>query len=620
MIKATLSRRFAVTAATLGDAAGVKITFGGSPSTDGRSITLPPIPEDWSEEKAWEFLGDLTHECGHIRFTDFAAKRGKTPFERSLENALEDTRIERAMGRIFQGAERLFRESQAETTKDLVKKVDGCDKVPASRLITLYVLAHTEGQLLCRPDCNELARACRKALMPLLGKPVLDQIGDIAMKVEHSTSTQDVMQIRKELMKVLAKVQTPEEQSQQSRQSGQSQQSGSESNSNSQQGDGQSQDQGQQDGGQQGQSESGSESNQSSGKGEQNGSGQQDGQSQQNASAGGQQSASETGQDSQDTSSESQPGSSSSSGGSILDALNSATQEECEAEIVKDLQSQIKKMIKKMPKTSLTYNVDLTGRIRPPGSDTEAGRRIVREARERTAAAGAALSGIIRGKARVSSYLSTSGRGIDGSKIARLAVGNTKIFKRREESVAKAAAVHVLLDLSGSMRGKAQKVACAATLGLVGALEKFPQASCGFSVFPARAAFPPVSGSHQTLGCVTVKGHDERLDSPSVMARVANLAARGNTPLEEALQHAELRLLAQPQNRKVLFVITDGDVSKAEWRRAEAMTQAGWSVFGIFIGVTPPQEVLEWLTDGQRISDLEELRKALFEFAKRSFH
>ena len=89
--------------AALGAKYDVNVVFGGSPATDGKTITLPHWPMDDPHMRN-ALYGLVLHEAGgHIRQTDFDLLRSKlnrlkdvhVNTWKSLENILEDVRIER---------------------------------------------------------------------------------------------------------------------------------------------------------------------------------------------------------------------------------------------------------------------------------------------------------------------------------------------------------------------------------------------------------------------------------------------------------------------------------------------------------------------------------------------
>ncbi len=94
-----------IVAAALGRKFGVEVGVGGHEArTDGRHIQIPAVPDDpASRDLAW---GYLAHEAAHVRYTDFgvygeAAREG--PLQETLQNRIEDVRIERELARPYPG-------------------------------------------------------------------------------------------------------------------------------------------------------------------------------------------------------------------------------------------------------------------------------------------------------------------------------------------------------------------------------------------------------------------------------------------------------------------------------------------------------------------------------------
>ena len=101
----TLRNALPIVAAALGRKFGVEVGVGGHAAcTDGRHIQIPDIPDDpASRDLAW---GYLAHEAAHVRYTDFAvygeaAREG--PLQETLQNRIEDVRIERELARPYPG-------------------------------------------------------------------------------------------------------------------------------------------------------------------------------------------------------------------------------------------------------------------------------------------------------------------------------------------------------------------------------------------------------------------------------------------------------------------------------------------------------------------------------------
>ena len=101
----TLRNALPIVAAALGRKFGVEVGVGGHEArTDGRHIQIPAVPDDpGSRGLAW---GYLAHEAAHVRYTDFdvygeAAREG--PLQETLQNRIEDVRIERALAHPYPG-------------------------------------------------------------------------------------------------------------------------------------------------------------------------------------------------------------------------------------------------------------------------------------------------------------------------------------------------------------------------------------------------------------------------------------------------------------------------------------------------------------------------------------
>ena len=716
-----LRRQFIITANALGQSAGVRILFGGTPSTNGSSITLPVPPDDWTEKEQTNFLGSLAHECGHMRFTTFTIGHSATPFEHAIDNALEDCRIEREMGKIYRGVERIFRDSSTDDIAKIHEQVEQISQMTLAEklaalpaLIVTYLIALTEGTILLRPDHRAVAQEALPILEETLGTDVARKIGEIALEVEHATCTRDVAELRKRIIKEIQKAipqsqssnsnsqkqrkskssqSQSQDQQQQSEPAGQSdgqsdqQQSESgESSSSSKSSKNKEQDKGksgkskkskssdkdesdeQDDGEQAGQnadqdgegdeskqgqneseesdadgkqskgasrsedSEDEDDQTEDSGKGAGNGEdgdeesdeGTENGSDEDSDSEGedgtengtdGDADGSEQGNSESNESEGSQGGGTGNgfSPGDILNALQQKSEDQCRSE----LEVSLEKMMPKGQSEKKTPLLDLTDSVRGNVKMPLVGQNRISEAKRDASALTQALSGVLRGKARVGTYLSTAGRHIDANRIARIACGNTRVFMHREEARKESAAVHILLDLSGSMAGQAALNAIKACVGMCAALEKFPEVTSGFSVFPGEATR---DSAVEQFDCVTVKGHNEQLSSRAVIGRIGALSAGGWTPLGAAVMHGRLRLLTSPNPKKVLFIITDGCVSDSEWETADQMLLEGYKVFGLFIGLG--QRVVDQakahLTDGLPIANTLELKRALFEFAKRS--
>ena len=574
-----LEDSFELTAAALGNAAGITIRFGQCASTDGRTIVLPECG-GVSGAGRESLLGDLAHECGHLRFTDFSAGGGCTAFEHEIDNTLEDVRIELAMGRLYRGAERLFRVSQEEAVQGFIRAVraGGIEPLP---LISLHLLSHAEGEILGRTSCSELAAECRAALDSLLGGQAVSDMEAAALRVRDARSTAEVIDLRREIMKILKKA---------------AKNLDKEGKSRRPKGGG--------------------------AKPEEGGDGQGGNQPDGSDAAGGEASSGAS-----NAASASSKNGAGAAGASLLDAMRKASPEDCRNPLGVNLLEHVRALAGAgtrcigSPRAAL---VDVTGRERPSGrTDVPEGVKRIREARAASSALRYALCGLMRGEVQTQRFRTESGMDLDTGALAGCAVGDWRVFERRTEQTGESADVEVLLDLSGSMASdNAQELALGACLGLISALEPMERVSCGLSVFPAKAT--GCAQGQEKLGCISVLGHGERLRDKAVAGRIGALCAYGGTPIGAAIRHAVLRLSSCGNTRKVIFIVTDGYVGLPELAAADDLLRRGWKVYGLLIHTDLDEGTLAQIranmaphfSDCAAISDLKQIRKALFRFAR----
>ena len=589
-----LKNSFALTAAALGNAAGVAIRFGQSPSTDGRTIFLTE-DEPQSEAERESLLGDLAHECGHIRFTDFSVISGTKPFEHAIDNALEDVRIEMAMGRLYRGAERLLKVSQREAVEDIGKSL-AKGGMPPSALIPLFLLAHAEGELLERGDCRGLAAKARPLLEGVLGAERTACIADIALEVRDARSTADVIALRRRITDALGSL--PESAAGVGVHCAPA--AGSETAPDASAA-----------------GETGSGGNSSRSRDESSGD-------------------CPDGASPEQQSDERKPepgkrrrgrkGKKSKEGGSLLDSLNAAAEDDCSNPLSGSRLERLRGNGKRPRTVDDRFSVDLTGAERPTDRlDVARGRARLAQARARSAALRQALSGLMRGRAHTGRYLTDSGCSLDSNALAGVAVGDWRVFEHRTEEPGVSAAVEILLDLSGSMSHEGRdEIAIGACLGLLAALETESGVSAGFSVFPAQGT--GCSLSQKRLGCITVLGHSERLADRAVVGRIGALSPYGGTPIREALRHGVLRLSGLDRDKRVVILATDGMIGLHHLQDAPGLLADGWHLYALLIRPDAEDEEAERLCAQYRdfftgcavIRRMDQMKRTLFDFARKS--
>lgn len=542
-----------IVAAALGRMCGVEVRFGASvPATDGKTILLP-VPEAQDRQKELETLGLLCHECGHVRFTDMTVGRRASALEHALDNSLEDVRIESMMSRLYPGAEAMFRAAHVTQVQALAQ----AKSINERSLVPLFALSAAEERLLRRDWMHELTEKLRGRMQRIFGAELAAEIERLALGVRDAGSTSDVIEIRKRIVALLRKEQKAVKAREKS-------------------------DEGKPDDRtQKGKDDDG------------NGVGKDEEESSSDHSQG--------------TSSAGESTSSSSAEGRKLKALE---------EILKpggapiltplDLSKGLRRM--RSDEAPVQSSVEVTGLARPVPGNGELGLFRFRRARGDSAALRHALTGLVQAQARIGVRIKDRGRKFSASHLARLAVHDARVFEVRRMRKAPNAAVHVLLDMSGSMGMAGGDLALRSSLGLVLGLEGIRGVNPALTVFPGSACGQP------DLAACPVLCHGERLIR--VDAReLGRIEPWGGTPLHHALLAAGIALSACREEKKVLIVITDGCVPALQCRSlVEDLEKAGVVLAGIQIGES--NHLLNLIPSSVLISSIDDLKGRLFELAR----
>lgn len=521
-----------IVAAALGRLCGVAIEFGGRvPATDGKTIYMP-MPETMAVEDELKVLGILCHEAGHVRLTDFGNVGQKlTHLERAIDNALEDCRVEMAMSHLYPGAESLFEKAHAAKVQELA----GWESFDEQTLVPLFLLAITEERLLYRQWLTPLTAKLLGHMQQSFGKPVTEKLIALALEVRDAISTQDVVAIRKRIMRFLKRESARQESSAE-------------------------------------------------------------------APASDKDASSENGKTKQ--SSDSSNGVNERSD-TALGRLLKATLKPVVNPL--DISGNFKRL--RVDESVPGLKVDLTGRIRPVPAKEDVGLERLARARKDSVALRLALRGLVQAKARCGRRVTDRGRRFSTTHLCRLVVSDARVFEQCTERQAPNTAVHVLLDMSGSMGLDGGDLAVRASLGLVLGLEGIR------GVNPALSVFPGAACGHAQQAICTVLKHGERLTKVT-SGQIGAISSWGGTPLQQALQAAGFTLAACREVKKALILITDGRVSVQETKEIfEELKKAGIRVLAIQIGIM--DDLKRFPIDSAHISHVGELQQVLFGFAKK---
>ena len=185
-----------------------------------------------------------------------------------------------------------------------------------------------------------------------------------------------------------------------------------------------------------------------------------------------------------------------------------------------------------------------------------------------------------------------------GHGLYRIAVHDPRLFMKNESVTGIDTAVHILLDISGSMTSRIE-LACAACYSVALALTAIPGISVGVSAFPADYKEDVAATVYPLLR------HGKRITN-SFAAE-----AHGSTPMTEALWWVLGMLSTRPEHRKVVLVVTDGypDDPETAKETIAAALRMGMDVLGI--GIDAPA-IISMIPGSENITDIRELAPAMF--------
>ncbi len=192
---------------------------------------------------------------------------------------------------------------------------------------------------------------------------------------------------------------------------------------------------------------------------------------------------------------------------------------------------------------------------------------------------------------------------INKNRLHGLAVNDTKVFLQKSKIQTENTAIHILLDTSGSMRGKIG-IASEACFALGKSLENTKNINIGISAFPAIQGYAP-AGVNSVYVYELVR-HGEKVSDNF------EITQEGGTPLTEALWWVFPRLLAQKEERKIILLITDGEPDNRDtaMHAIEYAEKIGIEIYGIGI---PPCIIEDVLPNRSiRIENVNELPQAMF--------
>ena len=170
------------------------------------------------------------------------------------------------------------------------------------------------------------------------------------------------------------------------------------------------------------------------------------------------------------------------------------------------------------------------------------------------------------------------GNRLSATRLASFVTGNTKVFTREGEHRDVNTAVHIMIDMSGSMDGNSSLGAKKAAYAFAKACASIKGVNVGVSVFNNAWSV----GGKESRSVQTLVKHGER----SIKSGLENLTMYnpiGGTPSQDAIMAAQHQLLqVRNVNRRILMFVTDGDVWSAK-RLIELMKNTGIESRALFI-------------------------------------
>ncbi|WP_207462122.1 VWA domain-containing protein [Azospirillum sp. SYSU D00513] len=306
----------------------------------------------------------------------------------------------------------------------------------------------------------------------------------------------------------------------------------------------------------------------------------------------------------------------------IAEALSASEDEAGSEDLFHQAAQELSKNAAKAP---ITSRVPAMAQPQTVEGNPLLGQGIVSRVRTTSGRVRAQLQGLVQASQREDEVTRRRGRAVDGRKIARVAMGDTRVFTQRTDKIAPNAAIHILVDRSGSMvaqvaaggAGQVRNrldVAIDSAVALATALEAIAGVNPAITAFPA-ARSDYETDPHRAIGVLPLLKHGQK-----VRQVIGNFAIRpnGGTPLAEAMWYAAAQLVnTTKEERKLLLVVTDGEPNNAPQvldmvQRCQA---SGIELIGIGIQI---DRVRELFPTAVVIQDISQLRTALFEITRKA--
>lgn len=539
-----LKNALPIVAAAYGEKFGVKVLIQGQDAfTDGERIVIPTAnPDDpHYQQIAW---GYLAHEAAHIRHTNFdmVQKASSKPIRKALLNIIEDVRIENELAKDYPGTRRSI--SQVIEYMVDTQQMSVPEQLEPASNLQAWLLFRLRCHFLGQKALTPLYQAVDERVRQLFPAAAMSRLSAMLTAVPSLASTGEVLKLVDTIVAMLKEESRPPQ---------------DESDADSGNDIGQ---------------DASNDSNNSS-----------DSQTPEAASSA-MEDAAETGD---------------SDNSDQADNLRQAL-EASAAQFEPDTFAQVAEVLSEQAEG----HQGVTPLSLPQAEQAMLGdEAILTLSASESAQIRARLRGMVQSSQDNRNHAKRQGLRVATHRLAASQAGESRLFIQRQPRIAPNAAVHLLVDISGSMgkpigegNRKYFHVANEAALALAMALEDIP------GVVPAVSYFP---GIHQEVSIAL-------LPKQSVRHRAAcfDQKPRGCTPMAQAMWFAANSLLAQKQKRKLMIVLTDGDPD--DWAATHDIVdrcrRSGFELLGIGIQT---RSVEKFFPQSIVINDVKDLKRELFE-------
>ncbi|ENK3145396.1 VWA domain-containing protein [Vibrio cholerae] len=539
-----LKNALPIVAAAYGEKFGVKVLIQGQDAfTDGERIVIPSAnPDDpHYQQIAW---GYLAHEAAHIRHTNFdmVQKASSKPIRKALLNIIEDVRIENELAKDYPGTRR----SISQVIEYMVDTQQMCvpeQLEPASNL-QAWLLFRLRCHFLGQKALTPLYQVVDERVRKLFPAAAMSRLSAMLTVVPSLASTGEVLKLVDAIVAMLEEESRPP------------------------------------------QDESDADNGNDIGQDASN--------------------------DSNNSSDSQTPEADSSAMGDAAETVDSDNSDQADnlrqaleasaAQFEPDTFAQVAEVLSEQAEG----HQGVTPLSLPQAEQAMLGdEAILTLSASESAQIRARLRGMVQSSQDNRNHAKRHGLRVATHRLAASQAGESRLFIQRQPRIAPNAAVHLLVDISGSMgkpigegNRKYFHVANEAALALAMALEGIP------GVVPAVSYFP---GIHQEVSIAL-------LPKQSVRHRAAcfDQKPRGCTPMAQAMWFAANSLLAQKQKRKLMIVLTDGDPD--DWAATHDIVdrcrRSGFELLGIGIQT---RSVEKFFPQSIVINDVKDLKRELFE-------